>query len=138
MSEKIKVLVVDDDRRMAKTIYDILKIKGYEAVEVHSGEKALEEVKSDAPDCVLMDIKMSGLTGIETLKIISEMVPNLPVILMSAYATEEQKLEAKQHGAYTILNKPIDIQAILSFLTALKKKMDREKLQALLEERIDM
>jgi two-component system, NtrC family, response regulator HydG len=121
MSKRMKILVVDDDRRMAKTIYDILKIKGYEAIEANSGEEAVEKVKFDAPDCVLMDIKMPGLTGIETLKIIREIVPDLPIILMSAYATEEQKIEAKKHGAYTILNKPIDIQAVLAFLSVLKK-----------------
>jgi two-component system, NtrC family, response regulator HydG len=122
MSERMKVLVADDDRRMAKTICDILTIKGYLAIEANSGEEALEKVKSDTPDCVLMDIRMSGLTGIETLKIIREMVPDLPIILMSGYATEEQKLEAKQNGAYTVLNKPIDIQAVLAFLSVLKKE----------------
>ena len=122
MSERTKVLVVDDDQRIVKTLYDILTIKGYEPIEANSGEEAVEKVKSDAPDCVLMDIRMPGLTGIETLKIIREMVPGLPVILMSGYATEEQKIEAKEHGAYTILNKPIDIQAVLSFLSVLRKE----------------
>jgi two-component system, NtrC family, response regulator HydG len=122
MSNTARVLVVDDDGRMAKTIYDILRIKGYTAIEANSGEEAIERVKTDVPDCVLMDIKMSGINGIETLKVLKNMVPDLPVILMSAYATVEQIMEAKQHGAYTVLNKPIDVQAVLSFLSSLRRE----------------
>jgi len=122
MKKNTKVLVVDDDRRMAKTICDILKIKGYDVIEVNSGEEAVEKVKSDAPDCVLMDIKMSGINGIEALKTLKDMAPDLPVILMSAYATEEQADEAKRLGAYAVLDKPIDIQSLLSFLSVLRKE----------------
>ncbi|MBA4417370.1 MAG: response regulator [Syntrophus sp. (in: bacteria)] len=122
MKEKAKVLVVDDDRRMTRTICDILKIKGYEVTEANSGEEAVEKVKSYAPDCILMDIKMGGINGIETLKLIKELYPDLPIILMSAYVTDEQISEAKQHGACSVLNKPLDIQAVLSFLNILKKE----------------
>jgi len=122
MGGKTKVLVVDDDRRMAKTTCDILKISGYEVVEANSGEEAVEKMQSDMPDCILMDIKMGGLNGIETMKIIKETAPHLPVILMSAYANDEQTLEAKQHGAWAVLDKPIDIQAVLSFLSMLRKE----------------
>jgi DNA-binding NtrC family response regulator len=122
MKEKIKVLVVDDDRRMVKTIVDILKIKGYRATEANSGEEAIEKIKSDMPDCIFMDIKMEGISGIETLKLIKEQYPHLPVVLMSAYATDKQESEAKQNGAYAILNKPLDIQAVLSFLSVIQKE----------------
>ncbi|MDD5170037.1 MAG: response regulator, partial [Syntrophales bacterium] len=122
MIRKTKVLVVDDDRRMVKTIHDILTIKGYEIVEANSGEEAVEKVQSDMPDCILMDIRMEGLSGIETMKIIKEKAPHLPVILMSAYAYDEQVLEAKQLGAWAVLDKPIEIQAVLSFLSILRKE----------------
>jgi two-component system, NtrC family, response regulator HydG len=121
MKRKTEVLVVDDDQRMVKTIYDILKINSYEVVAVNSGEEAVDKIRSDTPDCVLMDIRMKGLNGIETVKIIRETAPHLPVILMSAYVTEEQTLEAKQLGAWAVLDKPIDIPAILSFLSLLRK-----------------
>ena len=122
MSDATRILVVDDDRRMAKTIYDILRIKGYTAIEANSGEEAIEKVKTDVLDCVLMDIKMSGITGIETLKVIKQMAPDLPVLLMSAYATGEQILEAKQYGAYAVLNKPVDIQTVLVFVSLLRRE----------------
>ncbi len=122
MGDKTKVLVVDDDRRMVKTICDILKVKGYEAAEAYTGEEAVEKVKSGNPDCVLMDIRMPGINGVEAMQLIKDISPHLPVVLMSAYTTEEQEEEAKQSGAYTILNKPLDMQAVLSFLSLLKKE----------------
>jgi len=122
MNEKLTVLVVDDDRRMVKTICDILKVKGFDALQAYTGEEAVEKVRSGGPDCVLMDIKMPGISGVDALKMIKDISPDLPVVLMSAYATEEQATEAKAQGAYTVMNKPIDIQIVLSFLSLLRKE----------------
>ncbi len=122
MEGELKVLVVDDDRRMVKTICDILKVKGYEAAEAYSGEEAVEKVKSDNPDCVLMDIKMPGMNGIEALKAIKAISPGLPVVLMSAYSSEEQVADAREQGAYAVLDKPLDIGAIVTFLSLLRKE----------------
>jgi DNA-binding NtrC family response regulator len=122
MGEKTKILVVDDDRRMVKTICDILNVKGHEAIPAYTGEEAVEKVKSDKPDCVLMDIKMPGINGVEALKMIKGISPDLPVVLVSAYATEEVEAEAKEQGAYAVLNKPLDIQMVLSFLSLLRKE----------------
>jgi len=122
MKEQIKVLVVDDDRSMVKTICDILRISGFGAESAFSGEEALEKVKRERPDCILMDIKMPGINGVEALRRIKEFLPDLPVVLMSAYATDEQAEEAKKNGALALLTKPIDIQMLLFFLSLLKKE----------------
>lgn len=123
----MKILVVDDDRRIVKTTCDILKIKGYESVAAYTGEEGVEKVAADArdgvlPDCVLMDIKMPGISGVEAMKQMHEIVRALPVVLISAYATEDLMEEAKKAGAYAVLNKPIDFQMILSFLSMLQKE----------------
>lgn len=122
MEEKTKVLVVDDDRRMVRTICDILKVKGYEAVEAYTGEEAVDKVKSDHPDCVLMDIRMPGIDGVEALQLIKGLSPDLPVVLMSAYAAAEQVEEARQLGADAVLTKPVDLQMVFSFLALLRKE----------------
>lgn len=122
MSGKMKILVVDDDRRMVKTIGDILRAKGYDVEQAYCGDEVVAKVKSGDPDCVLMDLKMPGINGVETLKLIRDVSPDIPVVLMSAYATDEQVAEAKQHGAATVLTKPIDIQQVLSFLSLLRKE----------------
>lgn len=122
MGETVKVLVVDDDQRMVKTICDILRVKGYQAEPAYCGEEAVEKVKAGSMDCVLMDIKMPGIDGVEALKMIKEIVPALPVLLMSAYATGEQVEEAKQQGAYALLTKPVGIHQLLSFLSLFRKE----------------
>jgi two-component system response regulator HydG len=122
MKTNSKILVVDDDRRMSKTICDILMVKEYDVMEANSSGEALAMVKSAVPYCVLMDIKMELIDGIETLKMLKEMAPDLPVIMMSAYATEGLLCQAKRFGAYGVLDKPIDIQALLSFLSVLRKE----------------
>jgi DNA-binding NtrC family response regulator len=69
-----------------------------------------------------MDIKMPGINGVEALRLIKDICPDLPVVLMSAYTTEEQVAEARQLGADTVLTKPIDLQMVFSFLALLRKE----------------
>lgn len=122
MTGKQKVLVVDDDRRMVKTICDILRVKGHDPHTAYSGEEAVAKVQVESFDCVLMDLKMPGIDGVEALRMIKEAAPGLPVVLMSAYATENQTEEASRHGAFGFLTKPIDVQMVLSFLALLRKE----------------
>jgi two-component system response regulator HydG len=118
----MKILVVDDDIRIVKTTCDILKMKGHEPIAASSGEQGVEIVKSGAPDCVLMDIKMRGINGVEAMKQMKEIAPSLPIVLVSAYAADDLMKEAKRAGAYAILSKPLDIPMILSFLSLLGKE----------------
>lgn len=119
---KVMVLVVDDDRRMVRTICDILAVNGYESREAYSGEEAVDKVSDYRFDCALMDIRMPGCGGISALQMIKGKAPDLPVIIMSAYATEEQVREAKKNGAYAVLDKPFNIQMVLSFLSLLRRE----------------
>lgn len=122
MSEKPKILVADDDRRMVRTICDILRVKGYEPLPAYSGEEAVQLVQREVCDCVLMDLRMSGIDGVVALKMIKDAAPDTPVVLMSAYATDDQLTEAKQLGAASVLTKPIDFQQVLSYLSLLRKE----------------
>ena len=118
----MKILVVDDDRRIVKTTCDILRIKGHEPVAAYSGEEGVVQVGNDRPDCVLMDIKMPGISGVEAMKRMQEIAPGLPIVLVSAYATEELMEEAKRSGAYAVLSKPLNFPIILAFLSLLRKE----------------
>ena len=69
MSEDLHILVVDDDSRMAKTLTDILKIKGYEAFSAHSGNEALEKMEEAIFDCVLSDVKMPDVNGVDLISV---------------------------------------------------------------------
>lgn len=118
----MKILVVDDDRRIVQTTCDILKIKGYEPIPAYSGMEGVEKVRADLPDLVLMDFKMPDINGVEALKQMHLVAPALPVVLVSAYATEEAIQEAKLAGAYAVLSKPLNFQMVLSFLSLLHKE----------------
>jgi DNA-binding NtrC family response regulator len=118
----MKILVVDDDRRIVKTTCDILKIKGHEPIGAYSGEEGVEKARTNPPDCVLMDLKMTGINGVEAMKQMKQIIPALPVVLVSAYATDEIMEEAKEAGAYAVLSKPLNFPMILSFLSLLSKE----------------
>ncbi len=122
MSETLHVLVVDDDRRIAKTIADILKVKGYESEEAHSGAEALNMVKENSFDCVLTDIKMPQMNGVELHQAIKEARPELPVVFMTAYSTDALVKQGLEQGALATLAKPLDVNLLLSFLSALRKE----------------
>jgi DNA-binding NtrC family response regulator len=112
MPRKPKILVVDDNLEFCQNIADILEMKGYEVAMAEDGFKALDSVKYNAFDLVLMDIKMPGIDGVETLKKIKEVAEGTPVVMMSAYAVEDLMREALCHEAFGILRKPLDFERI--------------------------
>jgi CheY-like chemotaxis protein len=121
MKEKLRILVVDDDRHMTLTLVDILSVVGYEVVEASSGEEALEKAKTISFDCVLTDIRMQGMNGIELHHALRQIQPGLPLVLMTAYATEDLLQEGQESGVVGALNKPLDIKLLLDLLAALNQ-----------------
>jgi DNA-binding NtrC family response regulator len=122
MNEEIRILIVDDDWRMAKTLVDILKIKGYTAEAAHSAEEALEQIEKNRFHCVLTDVKMPGMNGVELHRAIQKISPELPVILMTAYAADDLITEGLEEGVIAALTKPLDINLLLSFFSSLQKE----------------
>ena len=105
-----KLLLIDDE---ADVRYSFERIFGQEAgLELHtvgSGEEALELIPQLRPDLVIMDIRMGGLTGIETLQRLREFDSKTPVILMTAFGTTQTAIAAMKHGAYDYVLKPFDV-----------------------------
>ena len=116
MRKKIRILVVDDDLRMVKTLVDILKVKGYEAEGTNSGYEAQEKLAEKNFDCVLADIKMPQMNGVELYRAIKAIQPDLPVVLMTAYFTDKLVEEGLEEGAIASLVKPLDINLFARFL----------------------
>jgi DNA-binding NtrC family response regulator len=119
MNNPIRVLVVDDDRRMARTLSDILTINGFQSMEAYSAEEALELILNQPFDCVITDIRMPGMDGVDLFHQIHDRQPDLPVILMTAYASDERISEGVEKGAFGVVTKPLEINQILGFLSAL-------------------
>ena len=121
--EKIpRILVVDDEQMMAKTVADILRVKGYDAETAFSGSEAVEKVGVRSFDAVFMDIKMPKVNGVEAFAKIKSIAPELPVVMMTAYSDDELVAQAREQGVLGILIKPLDFTVILSFLSALEKE----------------
>ena len=105
-----KLLLIDDE---ADVRYSFERIFGQEVgLELHtagSGEEALELIPQLRPDLVIMDVRMGGLTGIETLQQLREFDSKTPVILMTAFGTTQTAIAAMKHGAYDYVLKPFDV-----------------------------
>ena len=120
--EALHILIVDDDRRMANTLSDILNVKGYNAEVAYSGRGAIKKVESGSFDFILTDVKMPDIDGVKFYKTIKVRKPDIPVVLMTAYSTDSLVKEGLDAGVVATLTKPLDINAILSFLSMLKKE----------------
>ena len=122
MSQELSVLVVDDDWPMARTLTDVLKLKGYRAEAAYSGPRALDLMEGERFDCVLTDIRMPDVNGVELLRAIRSTRPHMPVVLMTAYAAGELVNEGLREGAIAGFVKPLDIDLLLSFLSVLREQ----------------
>jgi len=117
--ESLRILVVDDDPPMVRTLVDILALAGHCVTPAHSGEDALEAVRNATFDFALTDVRMPGMTGIELSRQLHNVQPDLPVVLMTAYAEESLLQEGFVEGVLGVLDKPLDIENLLAFLKAL-------------------
>lgn len=102
------VLIVDDEKNYLVVLEDLLMDEGYEVLTASSGAQAMEIIANTPVDTVLSDIKMPGMSGIDLLETISSTDPDLPVILMTAFAEVDRAVEAMKKGALDHIQKPFD------------------------------
>ena len=107
-----KILVVDDERSIRNTLRDILEYEGYKVDDAENGIEGLKLVNSKKYDLILLDIKMAGMDGIETLEHIMK-VSDTPVVMISGHGTIETAVEAIKKGAYDYIAKPLDLNRLL-------------------------
>src|SRR2546427_6898281 len=100
-----KILVVDDEQSMTQFLSIVLRKEGYQVTTVNNGRDALEKVKTDNFDVVITDIKMPGMDGIQLLQGIKKHDPSLPVVIMTAYASQQTAIDAVNLGAFQYLIK---------------------------------
>ena len=115
-----RVLVADDDRLIAKTMAQILRLSGYEADVVFSGEEAVTVAAKTRPDVFISDVLMGGITGIEAAIRILEIVPACRVILISGHANIARQLDGvrQKEQEFEILAKPVHPKFLLEQIAA--------------------
>ncbi len=110
------ILIIDDDDQLRKSFQKILVEEGYSVQSAASGEAGLDIMRKKIPDLVVLDIRLPGMSGLETFQAIHEIESKLPVIIMTAYGTTETAIEATKMGAFDYMLKPFDIPDMLTVI----------------------
>ncbi len=121
---KVDILIVDDQKSICYSIERFLKAEGYSTISAQDVENGMEFLEKHEPGVVVMDIRMPGKTGLEALALIKKRHPHVQVIMMTAYSTTEQAIEAIKLGAYDYLIKPFENDELLGLIqNALKTRV---------------
>lgn len=123
--KKIKLLLVDDEENFVNTLAERMKMRDVPSKVVFSGEEALEAVKVEAPDVMVLDLRMPGIDGMDVLRKVRKAHPHVQVIILTGHGTDLDEEEARKLGAFHYHKKPIDIDELLSTV----KKAYREKIE---------
>lgn len=107
-----KILIVDDQNGIRVLLTEVFSSEGYKTYQAANGKLAIELVKKEAPDLVLLDMKIPGMDGLEILKHIKKIDPQVKVIMMTAYGELDMIKEASDSGALMHFTKPFDIDEL--------------------------
>lgn len=107
-----RVLLVDDEREFVKTLSERLLLRDLGSAVVYDGESALDVVKEDEPEVMILDLKMPGIDGIEVLRRVKGERPNIEVIILTGHGSEADRKTCMDLGAFAYLNKPVDIEVL--------------------------
>lgn len=124
MMDNPRILIVDDNESLCKTMSLILGHKGYAVTTAADGPEAVERVKKSSFDIIFMDVKMPSIDGVQTYKGIKKIRPGAVVVMMTAYAVEDLVQEALQEGAYGIIYKPLDIEKVTAVIERVRDARD--------------
>ncbi len=133
---KTKILVVDDEPSHRQMLEAVLTADGYEVQQANDGQEAINSVEERFYDLILMDVRMSRVSGIEALKKIKELSPGIPVIIMTAYASVSTAVDALKSGAYDYLTKPLDIEELKILVSKALRQRQLEQENVYLRERL--
>jgi DNA-binding NtrC family response regulator len=112
---KAMILVVDDEPQVADTLRDLLEYEGFKVETAENGRQALDRLTiGHRFDLVITDMKMPEMDGLELLKRVQKLRKNLPVIVLTAYATLKNGLQAIKEGVYDYVSKPFSVDLLIS------------------------
>ncbi|GAI80988.1 unnamed protein product, partial [marine sediment metagenome] len=120
-----KILLVDDDPNTLEALSVVLEDEGYRILMASNGEEALDQIKKEKPEVVLLDVRMPGMDGVEALRRTREASKTTSVIMMTAYVGMEGVVEAVRLGAYDYVSKPLDLERVK---IAVKRAIEAQEL----------
>ena len=128
MSEKCsvevpsKILLVDDEKEFVQTLSERLQMRNMGTAVVYDGNSALAQVQRDEPEVMIIDLKMPGIDGMELLKQVKQTCPRIQVIVMTGHGSEQDKKKCMDLGAFSYMQKPVDINLLSESLKMAYKK----------------
>lgn len=127
MSDDAKIMVVDDDEIVARTIERTLRAGGFQVVVVHSGVEALRAARRNPPDLMVLDVLMPGLDGYEVCRQVREdpLLRDLPVLFLTAKGKEEDRIAGLQAGADDYIGKPFNLDELYLRVRAILRRTRR-------------
>lgn len=113
--EKKKILVVDDEVDLVKTIQFALEAEGYEVLVSHNGEDALNQSRKENPDLILLDLMLPKLDGYKVCRLLKfdERYKHIPILMLTAKTQQKDKLLGKETGADEYITKPFDMEELM-------------------------
>ncbi|MBW1972260.1 MAG: sigma-54-dependent Fis family transcriptional regulator [Deltaproteobacteria bacterium] len=133
----LRILIVEDEKFQRDMLIGFLKKEGYKVKGAESGFEAIELIKKEQFDIVLLDYKMPKKTGIETLEEIKGINPEISVIMMTAYGSVETAIESMKKGALDYLNKPIELEELLLLLERISEKITLKRENEILRKELN-
>ena len=133
----IKILVADDESSHRQMIEAVLTAEGYEVTQAEDGQAAISAVEEKFYDLVIMDVRMPNVDGIQALQKIKQISPDIPVIIMTAYASVGSAVEALKSSAYDYLIKPLDIDELKILVAKALRFHQLEQENIYLKERLN-
>ena len=116
----LRVFIVDDDQDFAESLAMLLEGRGHHVELAFSGEEAVEKFRRQDFDITFMDVRLPGKNGTESFLEIRKFKPSARVVMMTGYSVEQLLEQAVEHGAWGVLNKPIDVHQLLEMLERIK------------------
>jgi DNA-binding NtrC family response regulator len=125
--EKMKVLLVDDEKEFVESLSERLELRNLEADIAHDGEQALEAIKKGKHDFMVLDLRMPGIDGIEVLRRVKKSNPDVQVVVLTGHGTDKDEEQAKKLGAFAYLKKPADIDQLVGTLQKAWGRLKKSK-----------
>jgi CheY-like chemotaxis protein len=122
-----KILLVDDEREFVRTLSERLQTRDLGAALAYDGEEALEILRAEAPDVMVLDLKMPGIDGLEVLRRVKHEHPRTEVIILTGHGTEREEALAIELGAFAYLQKPADIDVLAETMRAAYKRVQESR-----------
>jgi len=129
--DKINLMIVDDEEEFLNAIRRSLEVRDFNVITANRGEKAIELAKKNPVDIAIVDLKMPGIDGLETLETLKKGHPWMEIIILTGHGTIDSAVGATRSGAYSYLQKPCELDVLMKVLIKAyqKRVMNRQQIE---------